>query len=86
MGEIARFYGLVIRMFDDEHDRPHFHVRYAEFRASILIDPLSLDRGRLPPRAFRLVMEWAAEHQKELMENWELMRQEQPPNKIQPLR
>lgn len=86
MGEIARFYGIVIAMFDDEHNPPHFHVRYAEFRASIAIDPLGIERGKLTPRALGLVMEWAAAHQEELSANWALMRQGLPPNKIDPLK
>jgi hypothetical protein len=32
-----------------------------------------------------MVMEWAAEHQNELMANWELMRNDQGPNRIDPL-
>ena len=42
--------------------------------------------GSLPPRAVSLVIEWAALHQHELMENWQLAREEQKPRKIEPLR
>jgi hypothetical protein len=33
-----------------------------------------------------LAMEWAALHQKELLENWELMRGDKPTRKIPPLK
>ena len=28
MPEISRFYGIVISMYYDDHNPPHFHVRY----------------------------------------------------------
>ncbi len=33
MPEISRFYGIVIKMFFDDHEPPHFHVEYAEHQA-----------------------------------------------------
>ncbi len=51
MPEIARFYGLVIRMFYREHEPPHFHVEYAEHRAVVGIENLALLQGDLPGRA-----------------------------------
>jgi hypothetical protein len=42
-------------------------------------------RGELPGRALALAIEWAALHQEELLENWERMRQDQSPHKIDPL-
>jgi hypothetical protein len=35
MPEISRFYGIVIKMFFDDHQPPHFHAEYAEFEALI---------------------------------------------------
>ena len=29
MPEISRFYGIIIAMFFDDHNPPHFHARYA---------------------------------------------------------
>ncbi|MEO8538202.1 MAG: DUF4160 domain-containing protein [bacterium] len=85
MGEIARFFGIIVAMYDDEHNPPHFHVRYAEQRASIVINTLEIDRGRLSPRVMALVLEWASQHRKELADNWERMRDGLPPTKIRPL-
>ena len=67
MPEICRFYGIVIKMFFDDHLPPHFHVEYGRFEALIEIDTLAVIAGKLPPRALGLVMEWAALHQKELL-------------------
>lgn len=72
-------------MFFDDHAPPHFHVRYAEYRAQINIQTLEPIEGNLPRRALSLVQEWAKEHQTELQENWNLCVQMQSPKKIAPL-
>jgi hypothetical protein len=86
MPEISRFYGIVIAMFYSEHGPPHFHARYGREKVAIDIRTLEVLEGRLPPRALGLVLEWAALHQDELVQDWELAREEQPPVKIEPLR
>lgn len=35
MPTISAFYGIVIQMFFNDHAPPHFHAKYAEFKASI---------------------------------------------------
>ena len=54
---ISKFYGLIVRMFFNEHVPPHFHVEYAEFKAEIVIETLKVLRGNLPRRALVLVLE-----------------------------
>ena len=85
MPTISEFYGIIIRMFFDEHAPPHFHAEYGEFKASVSILSLEITEGRLPRRAQELVLDWAELHQNELMENWELCRRHMGPRKIQPL-
>ena len=85
MPEICRFYGIVIAMFYNEHNPPHFHARYGEHKAVIDIRSLSVLEGGFPGRALGMVVEWASQHQTELLENWELARREQAPQKIEPL-
>lgn len=85
MPTISQFFGIVIRMFFDDHAPPHFHVEYNEFKAVIRLEPLALTEGRLPPRALGLVMEWAQQHQAELLEDWSLCAAKQSPKKIAPL-
>lgn len=86
MPEISRFYGIVIAVFFDEHNPPHFHARYGGENVAIDIQTLEVLEGELPRRALRMVIEWAGEHQAELLENWELVRAGRQPNKIDPLR
>ncbi|MDQ5942924.1 MAG: hypothetical protein QG572_1740 [Pseudomonadota bacterium] len=71
MPEICRFLGIVICMYFDDHNPPHFHVRYNEYRAVLTIQTLNLLDGRLPARVRGLVEEWAELHQAELMAMWE---------------
>lgn len=85
MPTISVFFGLVIQMFWREHAPPHFHAVYAEFEAEIDIRTLEVIRGQLPRRALALVLEWAAVHRNELMEDWELCQAKQSPKKIPPL-
>ena len=72
-------------MYYDDHEPPHFHVRYGEQKAIIAIDTLTILRGQLAPRVRGLVMEWAALHKEELWEDWTLAKNQAPLKKIQPL-
>lgn len=85
MPVISMFYGIIIQMFWNDHPPPHFHVRYADAKATIDIETLAVLTGSLPRTAERLVLEWAREHQNELREDWELCRQQKQPFKITPL-
>jgi hypothetical protein len=60
-------------------------VRYGEQKAIITIDALTILRGQLGSRAHSLVMEWAALHKAELLEDWALAKQQAPLKKIKPL-
>ncbi len=85
MPEISRFYGIIIAMFYDDHNPPHFHARYGKDSVAIEISSLRVLEGNIPPRALGLVMEWASQHQRELLDDWELARKNRPPKKIAPL-
>ena len=85
MPEICRFFGIVISLNYNDHPPPHFHVRYAEQKAIVGIDSLTVLEGYLSPRALGLVVEWAAAHRQELIEDWQLARQQQPLKRIAPL-
>jgi len=63
MPEISRFLGIIITMYYNNHPPPHFHVRYNQQKAIIDIQNLSILEGKLTPRVFSLVIEWAAIHQ-----------------------
>ena len=57
MPEISRFYGIIIKMYYDDHNPPHFHAEYGEYQALIRIEDFTLMKVDLPPRALGLVME-----------------------------
>ncbi len=85
MPEITRFYGIVIAMFWDDHNPPHFHARYGRERAAIEIGTMRVLDGKLPGRALGLVVEGASQPHDELMRNWEAARNSRPLQKIDPL-
>ena len=78
---IARFYGLIIKMFfqQREHNPPHFHVVYGDRLEVISIRTLEMLEGDLPPKALSMVREWAEQHQGELLEIWETQEFKQLP-------
>ena len=85
MPEVSRFFGIVIRMYYDDHGTPHFHAKYGEQEAMISIQPIRVVKGKLPKRGLSMVLEWAALHQEELLENWRLAESEKELSKIDPL-
>jgi hypothetical protein len=85
MPEISRFLGIIITMYYNDHPPPHFHVRYNQQKAIIDIETLSILEGKISPRILGLVIEWAAIHKTELMQNWELARLQEPLEPITPL-
>jgi len=85
MPEISRFLGIVVKMFFDDHNPPHFHVEYGDERAAIDINSLSVFAGHLPPRVLGLVIEWAVLHQSELIEDWQRAKSQEPLRRIDPL-
>jgi hypothetical protein len=83
---ISLFFGIIIRMFYDDHNPPHIHVEFQgkkallDFRGNIL-------RGDLHSRtALKLVREWVDLSYEELLEDWELARQGKEIKKIEPLK
>jgi hypothetical protein len=85
MPTISAFYGILIRMFYNDHAPPHFHARYGEFEATIEIGTLAVMEGQLPRRALNLIEEWAIIHKEELLKDWRLCRENTPPARIDPL-
>jgi hypothetical protein len=71
MPVIARFYGILIKLYFREHGVPHFHALYGEFNGVFEIETLEMIEGDLPQRAQKLVKEWASGYQQELVNMWE---------------
>lgn len=70
MPEISRFLGIIILMYFDEHNPPHFHIKYNEYKAVMEIKTLNILAGYLPVKVRGLVEEWAEIHQEELLAMW----------------
>lgn len=85
MPEISRFYGIIIYMFYNEHNPPHFHAKYQEYEAVIVIES-EIVKGEMPRRALNLIYDWIDFHKNELMVNWNLMKERKPLLKIEPLK
>jgi len=83
--EISRFFGIIIFMYFDEHNPPHFHAKYGEERAVVSINELKVMEGRLSRRPLSLVLEWANEHRNELLKNWNNLQTTGEYAKIAPL-
>jgi hypothetical protein len=50
MPEVSRVYGIVIKIFYDDHNPPHFHAEYGEHEVLTNINALAILGGGLPAR------------------------------------
>lgn len=73
MPEIARFYGIVIKMFfkPKEHEPSHIHAIYGEYIGEFNIRTMEMERGDLPQKAQELVREWMKLYQGKLQSMWD---------------
>ena len=55
MPEISRFYGIVIYMYIADHNPPHFHIWYDDYKATMTITD-GIITGSLPRRAIKWCM------------------------------
>lgn len=85
MPRVSEFFGIIIWMYYNDHQPPHFHAAYGGEEALIVIGSGDVYEGRLSRRALRLVQEWEELNRASLRSNWELARQHQPINLIPPL-
>lgn len=88
MPTISMFYGIIIRMYcsPGEHNPPHIHAYFQDFKAIIDIDACEVSAGNLPPRQTRLVLAWVEIHKEELLADWELASNGELPFPIEPLK
>lgn len=85
MPELCRFYGIIIAMFGDDHNPPHFHVRYGDYEAIITIQD-GIVKGELPKKVLKDVFRWMELHNDELEENWKRLQEGKDIIKIAPLK
>lgn len=87
MPELSRFYALVIKMIytdSGRYNKPHVHVYYGDYEASIGIDG-ELLAGSLPVKQLRLAQAWLSLHEEEAYAAWNKAVAGKPFNKIDPL-
>ena len=65
---------------------PHFHAKYGSHEVLVSINDIEILEGTLPPKQQKMLLGWAAFHQEELKENWELAADQQELFAIEPLR
>ena len=87
MPTISMFYGIIITMYTDkrEHNPPHFHARYAEYKCKVDINKCEIIAGHFPSRQIKLVTAWAELHKESLIANWKIASHGENPFVIQPL-
>lgn len=85
MPEISRFFGIIVAIFYNDHNPPHFHAKYGEHKALISIEDGSVLAGGLPNRALDLVEEWRLLHISDLQDDWNLAAEHKPLRRIEPL-
>ena len=72
-------------MFYNDHNPPHFHAVYGEFKVVININD-EIVEGFMPKRALKLVFEWMDLHKVALIENWDLAQLGEKLKNIEPLK
>ena len=82
---VSAFYGMVIRIYFDDHNPPHFHVSYGNKEIAIAIESGKILGGKLPTRLMNAIREWHVLHKQELLAAWHDVQQMKKPNKIKPL-
>jgi hypothetical protein len=74
---ISIFFGIVVQMYWNDHNPPHFHAYYQGHRVLVAIGDGKVIGGTMPPGALRVLREWTLRHRDELMANWERARLQQ---------
>ena len=84
MPTISMFYGIIIRMYYDDHNPPHFHAFYGDYKAIFNFEG-ELVEGNLPKTKIKLITAWTLIHKDELLANCELAKNSEKLYDINPL-
>jgi hypothetical protein len=85
MPVLSKFCGVVVRMLFAPVLGAHFHAIYGDHELVIAISPLAVIQGDAPQRIRDLVLRWAAQHQRDLMNAWQCCAAGLQPRRIAPL-
>ena len=86
MPAISIFFGIVIRMFYNDHEPVHFHAEYQGQRGKFDLTGRLIAGSIVSKTAQRLIRQWARQHQVEILTNWQRMKAGKPLETIEPLR
>ena len=86
MPTISMFRGIKVCIYWNDHLPPHFHAFYGSDEVLVSIEALDVLEGTMPAKQLKMLLGWAAFHQEELRENWELAKKQQELFSIDPLR
>ncbi len=82
------FFGIIVRMYcaPGEHNPPHFHAYYQDYKVVVDINHCEITDGDFPPKQAKLVVAWAELRKEEFLADWELASKGELPFKIDPLK
>ncbi len=88
MPTISMFFGIIVRMYfaPKEHNPPHVHAYYKDFRLTMNIIDCNVLDGEMPARQSRMIQAWIEIHRDELLADWELCQNGEKPFNIEPLK
>ncbi|WP_317192479.1 DUF4160 domain-containing protein [Cyclobacterium marinum] len=75
---------MIIKMYFNEHNPPHFHVEYQDYEGIVNIETGELT-GKMSRRALGLVYDWLDQYKEALLENWNRIEERKPLKRIKPL-
>ncbi len=82
---ISIFYGIIVKLYYEDHNPPHIHVEYNDHKAQIVISTGKVIGGRLPLRVSRMVNEWRKLNESAIMKAWKDAQNDRLPKKVTPL-
>lgn len=82
---ISTFFGIIVRMFFDDHAPPHFHAEYQGQEAVVDFQGRIVEGEIRSATARKLIRQWAQLHRAELEANWRRAKKLQPLDNIAPL-
>ena len=85
MPEISRFYGIIIYMYYNEHNPPHFHFSFGEYKGVMYIKT-GIIEGKIPAKVIKKIIAWAEIHEKNLLKTWDLLQEGKRITRIKPLK
>ena len=85
MPVVSMFFGIVVRMFYNDHHPMHFHAEYQGQRGKFDLSGRMIVGNIQSKTALRLIRKWAQLHEFDIRRNWQKMKAGKPFEIIEPL-